>query len=152
MSINKYNQIQDTFNRPVRSSQTGGFFCPQSGTRHVHTYLIIVININIMSFNTKGRESNKTIRRAPCMNKRKLQLTRRLITCLNAALSHEGFVSVFINRSFIPRSEITLQIWEQACYKATFTLALVSHTTISDWCKDTKTRLLAKALQNGTPS
>ena len=42
----------------------GGFFCPQGGTLDVHAYLIIVININIMSFNTKGRGINKTIRRA----------------------------------------------------------------------------------------
>ena len=72
-----------------------------------YTYSIIVVNIIIMSFNTKGRERNKATRRE-CMNKRKLQLNRRLITCLNAALSRGGFVFVFINRSIIPRSEITL--------------------------------------------
>ena len=60
-----------------------------------------------MFFNTKGRESNKAIS-CDCKNKRQLQLNKRLIACLNAALSREGFVSVFINRSIIPRSEITL--------------------------------------------
>ena len=39
-------------------------------------------------------------------------------------------------RSTLPRSEIThLQLWEQACYQVTHTLALMIHTTISDWCK-----------------
>ena len=88
--------------RPVRSSKTGeGSSALEVETLHVHTYLIIVIHINIRSLNTKGR--------VPAyMNKRKLQLNGRLITCLNAALSREGFVFVFINRSIIPRFEITL--------------------------------------------
>ena len=64
------NQWNHALPGPYTASRLGGgFLCPQSGTLHMHTYLITVIDINIISFN-----------KMCILEQEKLKLSRRLIT------------------------------------------------------------------------
>ena len=79
-----HNICRCSISRPICSSKGGGgFFCLQSGTLHMHTYLIIVIkSLSI---------------RCAYVNKRKLKLNRRLINILVMfKLSHEAFDSCLL--------------------------------------------------------